>query len=107
MTAKLNIALVGPGLVGSELLSQLSKSSKFNVIAIANSKQMTFSSDWAGSKKTSIDYKALVSHCVASKPCAVVDCTSNEAVAGMYVGWLENGLHGKIIFLMRRGLFAL
>jgi homoserine dehydrogenase len=71
MADTMNIALIGPGLVGSEFLSQIKQ---FKVIAIASSSKMTLST----SNLTSLDnavpvnMQKFIAHCSASKPCVGV-----------------------------------
>ncbi|KAJ3077989.1 hypothetical protein HK102_004814 [Quaeritorhiza haematococci] len=113
-----NIALIGPGLVGSELLSQLAAhqsrlsaaasttTTHFNLVALANSKRMLLSptplplDSWAtafssSSATTTLDLTKLADHCAqpSLSPCVVVDCTSSDAVAGCYPAWVRKGLH--------------
>ncbi|KAI8927842.1 homoserine dehydrogenase-domain-containing protein [Entophlyctis helioformis] len=116
----LNVALIGPGLVGAEFLSQLAahqaKSAAssapaitFNVVAIATSKRQVLSpsiplASWrdmllsssssSSAGSTSADLEALLSHAAAFSPCVLVDATSNMDVASSYpdaVG--RHGLH--------------
>ncbi|KAI8614621.1 homoserine dehydrogenase-domain-containing protein [Chytriomyces sp. MP71] len=107
----LNIALIGPGLVGSEFLSQLlahqtrGAGPVLRVIAIASSSRVVSSGN--GVDLTS--YKALLASADVSPtdsvlesigavataylPCTVVDCTSSDAVAALYPAWLKAGVH--------------
>ncbi|KAJ2502344.1 Homoserine dehydrogenase [Coemansia sp. RSA 1972] len=111
----LNVAIVGPGLVGSALIQQLvahSQSSRFGrlpiaVIGIINSKKMAVSStpfalsdlsDWKtkilGNTATAADLVQFGSSLAALKgPTAVVDCTSSDTIAELYPLWLSKGLH--------------
>ncbi|KAJ2248635.1 Homoserine dehydrogenase [Coemansia sp. RSA 454] len=111
----LNVAIVGPGLVGSALIQQLvahSQSSRFGrlpiaVIGIINSKKMAVSStpfavgdlsEWKtkilGDSASAADLMQFGSSLAALKgPTAVVDCTSSDAIAELYPLWLSKGLH--------------
>ncbi|KAJ3415142.1 hypothetical protein HDV05_005422 [Chytridiales sp. JEL 0842] len=111
----LSIAIIGPGLVGSEFIAQLaahqltcasnSSLAKLPVIAIANSKKLllptapkseinlaSWASDLQQSSKAS-DINALIDFAASKAPCAIVDCTSSDAVAALYPSWLKKGLH--------------
>jgi homoserine dehydrogenase len=93
----MNIALIGPGLVGTEFLRQIKS---FNVIAVASSTQMSFSND-ISKNNTKVDLIAFLNHCEANKPCigklvyltSVVDCTSSQSVVEMYIDIVLRGLH--------------
>ncbi|KND01989.1 homoserine dehydrogenase [Spizellomyces punctatus DAOM BR117] len=98
----LNLAIIGPGLVGSEFISQVAKTPYIKLIAIANSTRMllhqtgTSATTWKAdltASQTATDLKALIDHAAARQPCVVVDCTSSEAVATSYPEWLDKGLH--------------
>ncbi|KAJ3040961.1 hypothetical protein HK097_002416 [Rhizophlyctis rosea] len=108
MTFTLNLAIIGPGLVGSEFISQIAAyqarnaATRFSVVAIANSRRQILSSkvslsnwktDLEGSNAQSADLSKLIDHAAAHSPCVVVDCTSNETVASSYPAWLDRGLH--------------
>ncbi|KAJ3219713.1 Homoserine dehydrogenase [Dinochytrium kinnereticum] len=105
----LNIALIGPGLVGSEFLTQLAtyqtKSSRthhLTVIAIQNSKRLllsptginlqTWSKDLAASSHPA-NLTALTDAAIGNAPTVIVDCTSSDEVAGFYPSWLGKGIH--------------
>ncbi|KAJ3189224.1 hypothetical protein HDU85_002849 [Gaertneriomyces sp. JEL0708] len=98
----LNLAIIGPGLVGSEFITQVSRSPFLRIVAVANSKQMVYNpagltkETWTtelskSSAKSDLD--ALTRQVAASKPCVVIDCTSSDSVAAMYPSWLKQGLH--------------
>ncbi|KAJ3022659.1 hypothetical protein HKX48_005589 [Thoreauomyces humboldtii] len=99
----LNIAVVGPGAVGSEFIRQLSLSPHlFSIVAISNSRSMLLSqtalspNDWPkllASASLKPDLAALASHAASLRPCVIVDCTSSEAVASNYPSWLRSGLN--------------
>ncbi|KAJ1554967.1 hypothetical protein HK096_010972 [Nowakowskiella sp. JEL0078] len=104
------IALVGPGLVGSEVISQIANAGlrrgapKFSVIGIINSKRMVLNlnsinlSSWQSDLSNSADAADLDKFIqIISQPSnghvVVVDCTSSDFVAKKYPAWLELGLH--------------
>ncbi|TPX57058.1 homoserine dehydrogenase [Powellomyces hirtus] len=104
----LNLAIIGPGLVGSEFISQVLKSTTrtFRIIAVSNSKRMVLSqttapltnSSWKtqleSPSATPTDLAKLAAHAASQQePCVVVDCTSSDAVAECYPVWLRMGLH--------------
>ncbi|KAI9480066.1 Homoserine dehydrogenase [Coemansia sp. RSA 1821] len=111
----LNVAIVGPGLVGSALIEQLvahSRSPRFAslpiaVVGIINSKKMAVSStpfavgdlgEWKsrilGDSASAADLGQFADQVSALKgPTAVVDCTSSDTVAELYPHWLSKGLH--------------
>lgn len=108
MTFTLNLAIIGPGLVGSEFISQIAAyqarnaATRFSVVAIANSRRQILSSqvslsswnaDLESSNAQPADLRKLIEHAAAHSPCVVVDCTSNETVASSYPAWLDQGLH--------------
>ncbi|KAJ3045553.1 hypothetical protein HDV00_009210 [Rhizophlyctis rosea] len=108
MPFTLNLAIIGPGLVGSEFLAQIAahqaraSSTRFAVVAVANSRRMLLSSqvplaswqgDLAGPYAAAADLSKFIEHAAAHSPCVVVDCTSNETVAASYPAWLDKGLH--------------
>ncbi|KAJ3296954.1 hypothetical protein HK104_000999 [Borealophlyctis nickersoniae] len=125
MVFTLNLAIVGPGLVGSEFLAQIaahqarSASVRFSVVAIANSRRMvlgsglplaSWKSDLTAPSAAAADLSKLVEHAASHSPCVVVDCTSNESVANQYPAWLDRGLHvvtpNKKAFSGDAGLWA-
>lgn len=85
-----NIALIGPGLVGKEFLRQIK--GKFNVIAVTSSSKMSFSDD-ISENTVPANMNEFLNHCAARKPCIVVDSTSNQKIADMYPEILKCGLH--------------
>ncbi|KAJ3212539.1 hypothetical protein HK099_007709 [Clydaea vesicula] len=92
----LSIVLVGPGLVGNELLTQLTKNGKqhgIRVIAISNSKRMVLGTDLSDNftLDSERDLYRIEEHAEKFKPCAFVDCTSNQDIANLYVQWLKKG----------------
>ncbi|KAJ2714918.1 Homoserine dehydrogenase [Coemansia spiralis] len=111
----LNVAIVGPGLVGGALIEQLAahfQSPRFGSLPIAivgliNSKKMAVSaapfaisdlSDWKskilGSAAGSADLAQFADRLAGlSAPTVVVDCTSSDTVAERYPEWLAKGLH--------------
>jgi len=109
----LSVGLIGPGLVGSTLLSQLrdlinipQDTSKFrySVRGICNSKKMLVGEkginlqSWRESLEASphaTDLDAFVRSIQNGYPrhAIIVDCTSSEVVAKQYPKWLEWGVH--------------
>lgn len=114
-TRVLNLAIIGVGLVGSELLRQLAQpnlASKFRLVFVSNSKQSVSSltpkgtldfSNWKASLEESTAPPALehlprilgefVEGDTAKNPFAVVDNTSSETVALLYPKFLRAGIH--------------
>jgi aspartokinase/homoserine dehydrogenase 1 len=109
----LSLGLVGPGLIGKELLSQLAQQADqlkndfavdVRLRGIADSKHMLLSegpiplSQWAdefAKADVSVDLNAFASHIQAEHlPHAVIlDCTANDEVAGKTPEWLSRGIH--------------
>ncbi|KAG1227685.1 hypothetical protein G6F35_002528 [Rhizopus arrhizus] len=106
-----NIGIVGVGLVGSELVSQILKSSYKNamkVVALSTSQKMILSdSEYKSlSISQSEDIRSAVvqtgiaanldqfaSYLASSKQHSVIiDCTASEEVARLYPSWLRSGL---------------
>ena len=138
----LNVAIIGPGLVGAEFVRQVRQymSPKgaatsdnnngvfpmLQVVAIANSSKMLLGSSgipldrWqdflgarapaasaasaaaaaptsplpAGMALSAVDFDVMATHLKQlASPALVVDCTSNDFVAGRYPQWLRAGFH--------------
>ncbi|KAJ3333328.1 Homoserine dehydrogenase [Blyttiomyces sp. JEL0837] len=110
---RVNVVIIGPGLVGSEFIRQLAaygtkKSSlaySFSVVAVTNSKRMllgsgingevnlsTWDHDIAKSDSPS-DLTKIATLAASKQPCVMVDCTSSDSVAALYPSWLKLGLH--------------
>ena len=109
----LSLGLVGPGLIGSELISQLRSQAStlhdrfqvgLRVRGIATSKRMLLDDhgidlqcweDLLGERGVPIDMDAFTDHVHADHlPHAVMlDCTASDEVADRYAGWLERGIH--------------
>lgn len=106
-----NIGIVGVGLVGSELVSQILRSSYKNamkVVALSTSQKMILSdSEYKSlSISQSEDIRSAVvqtgiaanldqfaSYLASSKQHSVIiDCTASEEVARLYPSWLRSGL---------------
>lgn len=106
------VAIVGVGLVGSELIHQLlsipQNVSPFRLISLSSSTRYTFDStkpiqptdDWKSALKTSTEKADLLAltgrlHSLvqANERVALVDNTSSDAVAALYPLWLEKGIH--------------
>lgn len=108
MVFNVNLAIVGPGLVGSEFLAQVaahqaraSANLRFSVVAVSNSRKMllgkqiplaSWKADLAAGTEAA-DLTKLAEHAAANSPCVIVDCTSNESVATSYPAWLDKGIH--------------
>lgn len=109
---KILVAVVGVGLVGSELIRQLlsiSRASPFKLISLTSSKRTIFVDksnpigpdvDWKSllaASPASADLKQLtnrLTQLVAEKErVALVDNTSSEEVAGLYPLWLKQGIN--------------
>lgn len=108
-----SVGLIGPGNVGAELLGQIDRRSQwlrdsFNldlrVRAIARSQAQLLGqpridlSTWQSSfesRAQSLDFDAFETHVHPDHlPHAVIiDCTSSDAVAQRYAGWLQRGIH--------------
>ena len=108
-----SVGLIGPGNVGAELLGQIERRSEwlresFNldlrVRAIARSQTQLSGqpridlSNWQAafdSEAKPLDFDAFEAHVHPDHlPHAVIiDCTSSDAVAKRYAGWLERGIH--------------
>ncbi|KAI9105019.1 hypothetical protein DFS34DRAFT_224427 [Phlyctochytrium arcticum] len=96
----LNLAIIGPGLVGSEFIAQVASHPLLKIVAIANSTRMLLSpstvTNWQNDIKaseTKSDIQALTSYAEKHKPCVVVDCTSSNEIAAKYPEWVAKGLH--------------
>ena len=89
----LNLAIIGPGLVGKEFMRQVLAFNhphlKLSIIGAINSKKMvlgpisSMSNDLFEVGKDA-DMDRFLSHCQQNLPCVVVDCTSSEYVASLY-----------------------
>jgi homoserine dehydrogenase len=107
-----NIGIIGVGLVGSELISQLSdynsqnKTPTFNVIALMNStKQLLSNSSYSplnlSSWKIVLNTKGTASNLTSfinylsetTTPSIVIDNTSSQEIANAYPLFIEKGLH--------------
>jgi aspartokinase/homoserine dehydrogenase 1 len=109
----LSVGLVGPGLVGKALLSQLAEQAPvlretlhidLRLRAVADSKRMALSETGLSPERalialeasaTPLDLDALAAHVRAPHlPHAVmIDATASEEIAARYEGWLAAGLH--------------
>lgn len=106
-----NVGIVGIGLVGSELVSQILKSScreAFKVVGLTTSQKMVVSdSDYKSLSISTEDnlrstvnatgvqtnLEEFASYLAKSKDHSViVDCTASEQVANLYPAWLRAGL---------------
>ncbi|KAJ2080149.1 Homoserine dehydrogenase [Coemansia sp. RSA 988] len=111
----LNVAIVGPGLVGGALIEQLAahaQSPRFAslpiaVVGLINSKKMSVSpkpfavedlNQWKtailGTSAAAADLLQFAESLAALKgSTAVVDCTSSDSISELYPLWLSKGLH--------------
>lgn len=98
MPSPLDIILVGRGLVGSVLLSQLSSSPLLGVavrvVAVARSATTTFSPDGLegpsfASAEEPTDLPALGKRFAATNAAVIVDCTASDATTALYPTWLR------------------
>ncbi|KAF8234963.1 hypothetical protein L208DRAFT_1259060 [Tricholoma matsutake] len=108
---KVNVAVVGVGLVGSEFINQLLSAahlSPFQLISLSSSTRTTFdaanpivpSADWKSllsSSNEKLDFSSLterLSQLVdANQRVVLVDNTSSDVVAALYPTWLANGIN--------------
>ena len=110
--SQIHVAIVGVGLVGSELINQLlsipQNVSPFRLISLSSSTRSVFNStkpiqltdDWkstlaASSEKADLHALTERLHALvqANERVALVDNTSSDAVAALYPLWLEKGIH--------------
>lgn len=111
-TSKLNVALIGLGLVGGELLNQIRlletsrKQIPFNLVAVASSTVMVLGDalPWSdrhalldtttdGRTRQPLDLDRLTQHVQSlAAPAVVVDCTASDRVPDSYPIWLRAGL---------------
>ncbi|KAJ7064946.1 homoserine dehydrogenase-domain-containing protein [Mycena amicta] len=99
---KISVAIVGVGLVGSELIKQLLAlpSSPFRLISLTSSTRTLFSSTsltstWKSQLASSADppdLAKLTQQLSALPKVALIDNTSSEVVARMYPTWLAAGI---------------
>ncbi|CAG8436187.1 7095_t:CDS:2 [Funneliformis caledonium] len=101
-----HIGIIGVGLVGSELITQLSAYNKsFKVIALLNSTKQLLSnshtpldlSNWKNdlnTKGTKSDLTSFINYLSeAPTPSIVIDNTSSQEIANSYPLFIEKGLH--------------
>nr|GAT52581.1 predicted protein [Mycena chlorophos] len=99
----IHVAVIGVGLVGSELVSQLlalPSSSPFKLVSLSSSTRTIFSatglsSTWRSQLSTSAeqpDLTRLTQQLSGLGKVAVIDNTSSEDVAAMYPTWLNAGI---------------
>jgi len=99
----LNIAVIGVGLVGTELVTQIRASSaSFSIFSLSSSTRTLFhpGADWksalaASPHKTDLTdlTKKLREIISDDQRVAVVDNTSSDDVAALYPDWLRHGFH--------------
>ncbi|TFK38140.1 aspartate kinase homoserine dehydrogenase [Crucibulum laeve] len=102
---KIYVAVVGVGLVGSELISQLLSipSSPFHLVSLSSSKRTIFQdkapigADWKSlldSSSEKPDFEKLTQNLAKlNQRVAVVDNTSSEEIATLYPKWLQAGFN--------------
>lgn len=97
-----NVALIGPGGVGTSVLEQLGKLDQFKLISISNSKGtytnaagIPFDAAKAELSKASPKCieKEVIPELAKHQPCIFIDNTSSEAVASLYPVALSHGVH--------------
>ncbi|KAJ3112964.1 hypothetical protein HK100_002142 [Physocladia obscura] len=98
--SSLSIALIGPGLVGTEVLGQIAAhgGAGLRVVAVASSRRVAVAGagdDGALGLFAAADdaLDALTAAAQRHRPCVVVDCTASGDVAARYPAWLALGLH--------------
>lgn len=109
----LSVGIIGPGLVGTTLLNQITGEHKrlkadfgidIRVRGIINSRKMVLSnsglnlSKWKHeieSAESPADMEAFIQHVHADyfPHTVIIDCTSSQDIAGRYVEWLKRGIH--------------
>lgn len=109
----LSIGLLGPGLIGSTLLKQISRESDrlksdfgvdLRVRAIANSKKMLIDdfgidlSTWKNrfdSEAVPLDLKKYTEHAAADyfPHTVLIDCSTSSVLPKQYVEWIQRGIH--------------
>lgn len=101
-----NVGIVGVGLVGSELLSQLKATGakRLKVVGLTNSKKMVLSdteysslslTEWKNDLENGVpaDLAVFAKYLSEAKDHSViVDCTASDAVAQLYPAWLKAGV---------------
>ncbi|KAI8370968.1 beta-lactamase-like protein [Blakeslea trispora] len=107
-----NIGIVGVGLVGSELVSQIAKSSRshlFKVVGLTTSQKMVLSDtsystlsitqqtdnlrSTVNATGVQTDLQKFADYLASAKEHSVIiDCTASEQVAHLYPSWLRSGL---------------
>jgi homoserine dehydrogenase len=112
---KLYVAIIGTGLVGTELISQIVSlprgSSPFQIVSLSSSKRTLFldpasssspitQESWKSllaSSSSPPDFPALTTSLASlvsqEAGVAIVDNTSSNDVARLYPNWLEKGIH--------------
>ncbi|OLY83370.1 Bifunctional aspartokinase/homoserine dehydrogenase 1, chloroplastic [Smittium mucronatum] len=111
----INVAIVGPGLVGEALIKMISNYSAssrgidtpIRLLAVTNSRKMVVDppskpanlESWKASMLSESSpadlgkFTDLVSEHGPSSKTIIVDCTSNESIASNYPSWLEKGFN--------------
>ncbi|KAL7748608.1 Homoserine dehydrogenase [Sorochytrium milnesiophthora] len=99
----MDIALIGPGLVGKQVLAHIRQlpagEQAIHVVAVMSTQKLTvYDQEGGGSTETSANLIALAQTMAArrketGRAVCMVDCTSSDAVAAAYPVWLRLGLH--------------
>ena len=84
----MNIALIGPGGVGTEFLHQLSNIQNVNLIGTISSKKMQI-----GNTESPANLDEFIHFCKNHIPCILIDATANIDIARQYPNWLQSGFH--------------
>lgn len=111
-SCKCALALLGPGVIGKALMSQLLSQSEvlltdakiaLAVVAVANSRKMLLSNSPLGKhwnedfevKASPTSLPDLVAHLLAAPAPVkvVVDCSASDSLPEHYVDWMQQGLH--------------
>lgn len=108
---KLDVFVVGIGLVGSTFINQLLKqkselegiySTEFNIVGICNSKKMliteSLGQNWKdefNSSSVAFSMSDIAKRLVENKPSkkVIIDCTASSEVANLYVNWMSKGIN--------------
>lgn len=100
---QLSIGLLGPGLIGKTLLSQIDSQKTelasedgltLDVVAVANSRKMALDgqNDINSDAAQALDYDALARHLASRPNPVIVDCTASDVPPSHYVDWASAGI---------------
>lgn len=108
----LNIFVVGVGLVGKELLRQLTETpipgvaiagvctSRTQLLATSSHPIMASNLDWTAATPTNLG--EIIQHLKSRTPSCLIDCSSSQEIAESYPNILSNGIH--LIMANKKGL---